>query len=307
MGAVDLTQSKFLKAQMHWKKKGSRYQSHHSGIALQLEKQKAYRYFERQPISSSKSTTTTHKYEAVDGSSSSTTRPLLFLTPQMVPQSTCRQLIQWAQEYASSKDGGGSSGWTTSRHYAVPTTDVPVHEVPKLLNWFVRWMDTEMLPLLQEQFPTTTTNGSQQRFYVHDAFLVRYEATRTSRFLPLHYDESTHSLILALNNHEEDFEGGGTYFYSLDRSITPTTGTVVSFRGNQLLHGGNVVTQGVRYILAVFLYLDQDSCCTMAKTRTTEKRQTSVAREIAPSSIQKSSTKRLKPSQEEGGFSFGFF
>lgn len=28
-----------------------------------------------------------------------------------------------------------STGWTTSRHYAVPTTDLPIHSIPPFLNW----------------------------------------------------------------------------------------------------------------------------------------------------------------------------
>ena len=60
-------------------------------------------------------------------------------------------------------------------------------------------------------------------------------------------------MILALN---DDFEGGGTYFYNVDTTISPSTGSLVTSRGDQILHGGNVVTKGTRYILAVFLYLD---------------------------------------------------
>lgn len=141
--------------------------------------------------------------------------------------------------------------WTTSRHYAVPTNDVPIHHVPKLLHWFQVWMTTTCQSLLRHQFGTT------RRFYVHDAFLVRYQALSQSHFLPLHYDESTHSMVLALN---DDFEGGGSYFYTVNQTISPNTGSMVSFRGNQLLHGGNVVTRGVRYIVAIFLYLDDDTC-----------------------------------------------
>ena len=62
-------------------------------------------------------------------------------------------------------------------------------------------------------------------------------------------------MVLALN---DNFEGGGTYVYNLDKTVTPRQGSLVSFAGNRLLHGGNVVTKGVRYILAVFMYLDKD-------------------------------------------------
>jgi hypothetical protein len=274
IAAVELTQRNFLEAQRHWKQ-GSHYQSHHTGITLQLEKQKAYRYFEY--TNQTTNIATLPESQAIGSSRQ------LFVTPRLESPATCRQLIEWAQEHAS-KQGG----WTTSRHYDVPTNDVPVHKVPTLLDWFVPWMDRDIQPLLQAQFQTT------KRFYVHDAFLVRYEATSSSHFLPLHYDESTHSLILALS---EDFEGGGTYFYSLDQTMTPKTGSLVSFRGNKLLHGGNVVTQGVRFILAVFLYLDGDSS-------TSKEQELGGTRSIMSGTLSQES-KRQKTS--EGGFSFGFF
>jgi predicted 2-oxoglutarate/Fe(II)-dependent dioxygenase YbiX len=64
-------------------------------------------------------------------------------------------------------------------------------------------------------------------------------------------DESTHSFVLALN---DDYEGGGTYFYDRKATIRPEAGSVLAFRGDQMLHGGEPVTQGKRYILAAFLY-----------------------------------------------------
>jgi len=65
----------------------------------------------------------------------------------------------------------------------------------------------------------------------------------------MHYDESMHSLVLTLNN---DFEGGGTYFIDHDAVLNPKqAGSLVSFRGDRLKHGGEVVTKGIRYIMAV--------------------------------------------------------
>jgi predicted 2-oxoglutarate/Fe(II)-dependent dioxygenase YbiX len=64
-------------------------------------------------------------------------------------------------------------------------------------------------------------------------------------------DESTHSFVLALN---DDYEGGGTYFHDQTTTIRPEAGSVLAFRGDQMLHGGEPVTRGKRYILAAFLY-----------------------------------------------------
>jgi tetratricopeptide (TPR) repeat protein len=266
IAAVHLTELKFLQAQRHWKN-GSHYQLLHSGVALQLEKQNSYDYFSQYPNRNDSRAKILPEYQSIG------TSRRLFVCPNMVPSNICHQLITWAEKHASK-----GTGWTTSRHYAVPTYDIPVHQVPKLLNWFVDWFRNDAVPLLQTQFQT------DHHFYVHDAFLVRYSACSSSQFLPIHYDESTHSLILALNS---DFEGGGTYFYSQDKTIIPSCGSLVSFRGNQLLHGGNVVTKGERYILAIFLYMDKDHTDGVAKSESSQH-----------------SAKRLKTGES---FSFGFF
>jgi hypothetical protein len=109
-------------------------------------------------------------------------------------------------------------------------------------------------------------------FHVHDAFIVKYEATAVSNYLSIRKstcvcnrckhsfvtdmrfsdtDESTHSFVLALNN---DYEGGGTYFSDRQKTIRPEAGSVLAFRGDQMPHGGQPVTKGTRYIMAAFLY-----------------------------------------------------
>ena len=72
--------------------------------------------------------------------------------------------------------------------------------------------------------------------------------------LPPHYDESTHSFIIALNN---EFKGGGTFIHSLGKTLAPAVaGGMVSFCGGEVLHSGDPVVEGVRYIIAAFCYVD---------------------------------------------------
>jgi hypothetical protein len=59
---------------------------------------------------------------------------------------------------------------------------------------------------------------------------------------------------LALNN---QYSGGGTYFFDFDKTIRVPSGSILSFAGENLLHGGEPVTSGSRYIIAVFLYYDE--------------------------------------------------
>ena len=232
----------------------------------------------------------------------------IFVASDVIEIETCRQLIEWAKEFAS--DHGG---WTASRHYAVPTTDLPIHKVPKLLEWFQEWMPNILFPLLQDQFGISAAGTEKKRFYVHDAFLVRYEATASSNFLPMHFDESTHSCVLALN---DDFDGGGSYIYDLDQSIAPETGGMVSFRGNQCLHGGNPVTRGVRYILAIFLFLDNDLARESAEeeknkeemngSKRKDNEQEAASKESMTVSKRSKNECGVQPS-DPGGFSFSFF
>jgi hypothetical protein len=296
MAAVLLTQHKFIHAQRHWER-GSQYKKYHQEIGEQLEKQQAYQYF--QPLPSSPRTKNLPTYQTLSIPSSSS--PSLFLAPKIVDLSTCQNLISMALDYAKT-----NGGWTTSRHYAVPTTDLPTHKVPRLLEWFQKWMSHILFPLLEDQFlkENDCDEMEKNRFYVHDAFLVRYEATASSHFLPLHYDESTHSCVLTLN---DDYEGGGTYIYDLDQSITPPAGSLISFRGNKCLHGGSPVTHGIRYILAIFLYLDKDTACYDNNTEDTElKSQQSIGdRASKMRKLDDTVETREKTSKEE--FSFSFF
>ncbi len=292
MGAVILSQQKFASAQEHWKN-GSCYQSMHKEISEQLEKQKAYRYFDS--LVKPSSCEISIQQQILKNPSSDASQSI-FVASEVIQKETCSKLIAWAKDYA-----GSNGGWTASRHYAVPTTDLPIHKVPKLLEWFQEWMPSVLIPLLQAQFG----DENNKRFYVHDAFLVRYEASSSSCFLPLHFDESTHSVVLALN---DDFDGGGSYVYDLDQSIAPKTGGMVSFLGNQCLHGGNPVTRGERYILAIFLFQDRDlaeSCGERGIKRRDEDEAKSKNSILAKRS--KQDEDGLQSDQGGGGFSFSFF
>jgi len=306
MGAVLLSQRRFACAQQHWKN-GSRYKNTHDELSKQLEKQEAYQYFYSEhellvPKFSYK-TIQPSKSHSIHNAINSVTQSV-FIASDIIDALTCQKLIQWALDYALN-----NGGWTTSRHYSVPTTDLPVHQVPDLLEWFQKWMPQVLFPLLRDQFGITSGGNEKQRLYVHDAFLVRYEATGSNRFLPLHFDESTHSCVLALNR---DFDGGGSYMYNLEQSVAPSTGGMISFLGNRCLHGGTPVSGGVRYILAIFLYLDKDLCYRPPQESLTGMETNKTLRDEVIDDGNDLS-KRLKKDGESktgpggGGFSFSFF
>ena len=60
-------------------------------------------------------------------------------------------------------------------------------------------------------------------------------------------------MTIALNS-SMDYTGGGTYFVDLGRALKIEQGHYISFPGN-LRHGGDPITSGTRYILAMFLYV----------------------------------------------------
>lgn len=232
LGAVELAKGNFLAAQRVWKQatQESSACQKHPGIRLQLTKMWAYKYSsfgdEQSP---SGRASVPNFYSPLPG---------VFVAPHL-GKAECDQIIRWSS----------TGKWTEQRHYAVPTEDIPVHTVKSLLDWFNGWFVNTVRPLLAQQFDTTP------EFYVHDAFVVRYQSRSATNYLPIHTDESTHSLVVALN---EEYEGGGTYFPEHHRCIRIGRGEMLSFRGDQKEHGGEAVTNGVRYILAVFLYHDSD-------------------------------------------------
>ena len=178
-----------------------------------------------------------------------------FITGQESPLLSlqeCQQAIQWAENAAKDRPGG----WTTTRHYAVPTTDLPVHEIPQLLEFFSMILANRLRPLMAHQFGLGEVGVDGRDLQVHDAFIVRYDAEGGQRHLPVHTDDSSHSFTIALNDYES-YEGGGTYICSLGRSYRPSVGGILTFRGDQIQHGGDPVVRGTRYVIVGFLYVDK--------------------------------------------------
>ena len=174
-------------------------------------------------------------------------------TMQLMSAADCAAAIAAAEAAAA---GGG---WTTQRHYAVPTTDVPVHTVPPVLALFNKALKQRIAPFIAAAFPDVVPSPEMLR--IHDAFLVKYDATHDGRqrFLPVHEDESEISLTVALNP-RSDYVGGGTFFESAhdaaQQVVCPHQGQVLAFRGSRR-HGGEPITAGVRYIFAVFAWVQR--------------------------------------------------
>ena len=248
----------FEKAQAMWKE-AYKICPDHSEIALQARKQIAYGQEWEEEATNHPIVDFTFKqkgdnifsYETLIPSKAFVTKP----DYPILTSNECVQAIQWAEAAAL----GRQEGWTTSRHYAVPTTDIPIHEIPPLLNWFNNTVLKQRLrPLLASQFGESEVGQDGSGIFIHDAFIVRYDASGGQNHLPLHRDQSTHSFTIALNSHL-DYDGGGTYVAKLGRAIRVEKGGAFSFRGDELLHGGDPVVRGRRYIIVAFCYVFEKS------------------------------------------------
>ncbi len=217
----------------------------HKEIKLQFEKQAAYKLIDQGVESMMKP-----KYVSIQPQSFETIIPKkCYLTKAEYPllsKKECEFVIKCAEKVAE------EGGWTTSRHYAVPTTDLPIHVIPSILDWFNNLLCYRLRPLLSLQFGEEEVGKNGCNIHVHDAFIVRYDSKK-QRHLPLHRDQSTHSFTIALNGTDE-YDGGGTFIAKLNDSLRPSLGGVLSFRGDQLVHGGDPVVGGIRYIIVAFCY-----------------------------------------------------
>eukprot|EP00804_Cyclotella_cryptica_P023993 CCRYP_010090-RA/>CCRYP_010090-RA protein AED:0.37 eAED:0.37 QI:0/-1/0/1/-1/1/1/0/970 len=250
-------QGYFLEAQFLWKQAASNdIFAKHPDICVQLEKQRAFGTIRDLQCNQDIKGQNQLRFQApstepLEYDFSSYLKGKVYITNDSTPiisSSECQNVIQVAENYAERK------GWTTSRHYAVPTTDIPLHELKELREWFYNLWTGRVRPLLRIQFKLTASSSKPRDIFIHDAFVVRYDADGGQRNLPPHYDESTHSFVIALNT---NFAGGGTYIHSLGKAIKPgVAGGMVSFCGGECLHSGDTVVTGVRYIIVAFCYVD---------------------------------------------------
>lgn len=165
---------------------------------------------------------------------------------QVFSKSECDAIIEEAEQIAS------QNGWTTGRHGNYPTTDIPVTDLPNTMKFFRKALVQRIYPLLRMQFCDFLPKLDCLR--VVDGFVVKYDAEGGQAELKPHRDGSVLSFNIALNS-EDEFEGGGTWFASLDDTIKINQGEMVS-HASSILHGGHAITKGKRYILVAFVIVE---------------------------------------------------
>lgn len=234
LGQCLLGEGRSLSALEAWHGAHTRFPSH-ATLAEQMRKDNAY---DRLKLSIDRKYTPRSDLQPVNG-----TDIWISSTPILSPAS-CSKWIQLAEDAATLM-----GGWSTQRHYSVPTTDLPIHTIPGILEEWNLLMHTAICPLLCQANPEIV----QENIRVHDAFIVKYDASHGQRFLPLHSDEGDWSITLALNSARE-YEGGGTLFEGHDLLLRPQLGGFTAFRSS-LMHAGAPVSRGTRYIVAAFLLI----------------------------------------------------
>jgi predicted 2-oxoglutarate/Fe(II)-dependent dioxygenase YbiX len=174
-------------------------------------------------------------------------RPIHQTVDEVLSAADCQTIIDEAEELAS------VSGWSTKRHGSYPTTDLPLQQLPRSLAMFNERLEQVVLPTLGVGFASAIP-GSMTSLRVADAFVVKYSVAGGQTELKPHRDGSVLSFNIALNDLSE-YEGGGTWFASIDQSLRLERGRML-MHASGVKHGGAPITAGTRYILVGFVILE---------------------------------------------------
>lgn len=154
---------------------------------------------------------------------------------QLLTQDECKSVLNVCRK---------QNDWTTDRHSAFATIDIPIRTDPKL-SYLEPLVKERLFDKLGARYGFNKTDLD-----FRDVFLVKYSMD-TQRGLQLHTDGCLFSLTLLISD-PSDFEGGGTYYESVDKVIHLSQGDCAHHDGT-VRHSGVSITKGERYILVGFI------------------------------------------------------
>ncbi len=160
----------------------------------------------------------------------------------VLSKSECQALRLAAENYAA------VHGWTTKRHVAYPTHDLPTTVLGEVGEMLERAVAAKLLPEMAALFGL-----DRSRLGILEMFLAKYSVVPGGLAqLEEHEDGSQWSFVIALND-EAEYTGGGTKFVEIEGEpvFRPTIGCATLFSGKNR-HCGMAISAGVRYILAGF-------------------------------------------------------
>ncbi|KAI9276228.1 hypothetical protein BY458DRAFT_433849 [Sporodiniella umbellata] len=133
--------------------------------------------------------------------------------------------------------------WTTERHSAFATTDIPIRT--NELAYLEPLITERLMERLGEHY-----DFKKQDLLFRDIFLVKYSED-AQRGLGMHSDGCLFSLTLLISK-PEDFEGGGTYFSSINDIVYLNQGDC-AYHDARVMHRAIDITKGERYVLVGFI------------------------------------------------------
>lgn len=166
---------------------------------------------------------------------------------------------------ASARKHGEEHGWG-SIHRRYPTVDLPVSALCGGAEVAER-VAARAFPAFERLFGASC--GPPDSLTLRDCFVVKYEAGGQTG-LAGHVDPSFLSLVMTLNPKAE-FDGGGTYFEHVERTISPEQGDAVCFLG-KVFHEGRPITWGFRYVLVVLVDRRPDAHAGLPPTHPSSRR-----------------------------------
>ena len=122
-----------------------------------------------------------------------------------------------------------------------------IKEMPGVLSWFNQALASKLFPTLSSLFPDLLPDATTLR--AHSVAVLKYNASHPQT--DLHVDDALFAFTIALSD-SSSFEGGGTYFEHLGRTVDMPQGHA-TFRPGAVRHMGSAVTSGVRYVIGGFI------------------------------------------------------
>ena len=150
-----------------------------------------------------------------------------------IPDAVARRVVAEA-EARWAATGDRSSRFTMSAGHR----ECHAADLPRTRRWLSAFTEREL--------PRLDLPEAASAYAVYDALVLRYDGPAAGQ--PVHADYATVTLNFALNG---GFEGGGTRFEALDRTLRAPPGAALA-HASARRHAGAPTTNGTRYAMVVF-------------------------------------------------------
>jgi hypothetical protein len=187
---------------------------------------------------------------------------LVCLCSNLLTAAECQAIV------ADAETIGGEHGWGSRYTYQELSSDLHAEALPVARSVLDFALPERILPAVAAAFPYAVPNGPAS-LRVHNAIVVKYDASANKTRMPSHTDASVITVNVALTPTLGNFEGGGTWVQALasrppyDEEKEGFGGTLRSpkagdalIQAGRIKHGGAPISSGVRHILTIFMHVD---------------------------------------------------